>query len=118
MAKVFEWGTWPWDVPIGSFKEYFGEKIMLYNVFLGHYSRWLIIPSGIGLIFQLVVWGTLNFSSPVLPFYSLIITVWAIIMLEYWKREEATTAMQWGMVRVILWLFFLLHDRVVVAQHS
>jgi hypothetical protein len=48
-------------------------------------------------VFQLVVWGTLNFSSPVLPFFSLIVCIWAILMLEYWKRQEAFTAMQWGM---------------------
>jgi len=33
----------------------------------------------------------------VLPFYSLVITVWSIAMLEYWKRREATTALEWGM---------------------
>eukprot|EP01031_Cornospumella_fuschlensis_P040676 gene40676-49594_t len=70
--------TLPWQVPIKSLKEYFGEKIALYNVFLGHYSLWLIIPSIVGLAFQLVVWGTLDFSSPVLPFYSLVITVWSV----------------------------------------
>lgn len=58
---------------------------------------WLFTPSLIGLAFQLVVWVTLNFSHPVLPFYSLVITVWSIYMLEYWKRQEATTALMWGM---------------------
>ena len=43
------------------------------------------------------MWGTLDFSCPVLPFYSLVITVWSIVMLEYWKREESRTALQWGM---------------------
>ena len=87
----------PWDVPTHDLKEYFGEKIALYTVFIGHYSVYLIVPSIVGLAFQLVVWGTGNFSHPVLPFYSLLITVWSIYMLEYWKRQEATTAMHWGM---------------------
>lgn len=30
--------------------EYFGEKITLYNVFIGHYSFWLIWPCIIGLV--------------------------------------------------------------------
>jgi len=77
--------------------EYFGEKIAFHTLFVGHYSSFLIIPSIIGVIFQLVVWGTYNFSSPVLPFYSVVITVWSIVMLEYWKREEARTALEWGM---------------------
>jgi hypothetical protein len=87
----------PWDIPVEDIRNYFGEKVALYNVFLGHYSYWLIIPGIIGIAFQLVVWGTLNFSHPVLPFYSLVITVWSIFMLEYWKRREATTALTWGM---------------------
>lgn len=95
--KVLDKWTLPWEVPVLDIKEYFGEKIALYNVFLGHYSQWLIIPSIIGLAFQLVVWGTLDFSHPVLPFYSLVITVWSVFMLEYWKRLESSTAMRWGM---------------------
>ena len=87
----------PWDAPTHDLKEYFGEKIALYTVFIGHYSVYLLIPSIIGLIFQLVVWGTGDFSHPVLPFYSLLITIWSIIMIEFWKRQESTTAMQWGM---------------------
>ena len=87
----------PWDVPTHDLKEYFGEKIALYTVFIGHYSVYLIVPSIVGLAFQLVVWGTGNFSHPVLPFYSLLITGWSIYMLEYWKRQEATTALHWGM---------------------
>lgn len=95
--KCYSWCNMPWDAPTHDLKEYFGEKIALYTVFIGHYSVFLIIPSIVGLIFQLIVWGTGNFSHPVLPFYSLLITVWSIVMIEYWKRQEATTAMHWGM---------------------
>ena len=97
LDSAFSYQSYPWTLPFFDLKEYFGEKITLYYVFIGHYSWWLIWPCIIGLIFQLVVWGQGNFSSPVLPFYSLVITVWSIFMLEYWKRLEATTAMQWGM---------------------
>jgi hypothetical protein len=92
-----DYWTMPWQVPFDDVREYFGEKIALFNVFLGHYSRWLIIPSIVGLAFQLVVWATLDFSHPVLPFYSLIITLWSVLMLEYWKRQEVSTALAWGM---------------------
>ena len=95
--RCFDAKVMPWDAPVAEIKDYFGEKIALYNVFLGHYSWWLIIPSIIGLVFQLVVWGTGNFSHPVLPFYSLLITVWSVLMLEYWKRQECFAALRWGM---------------------
>ncbi len=98
LEKCTSTTTFPWDMPCHDLKEYFGEKIALYNVFIGHYSYWLIVPSIIGLIFQIVVWATGDFSHPVLPFYSLLITVWSIVMLEYWKRCESETAMRWGML--------------------
>jgi hypothetical protein len=95
--KCWEKDVFPWAIPVEDVREYYGEKIALYNVFVGHYSYWLVGPAIVGLAFQLVVWGTLNFSHPVLPFYSLLITVWSIVMLEYWKRQQASTALFWGM---------------------
>jgi hypothetical protein len=91
--------TMPWRQPVELIRAYMGEKVALYYVFMAHYSLWLILPAVIGLIFQLVVWGTgPNFSHPVLPFYGVCITVWAIIMLEFWKRSQRMQAMKWGML--------------------
>lgn len=72
----------PWTVPYYDIKEYFGEKIALYNVFIGHYSYWLLLPASVGFVFQMIVWGTLNFSSPVLPFFSLLITSWGMVRFK------------------------------------
>jgi hypothetical protein len=98
----------PWSMPFEDLRQYFGEKIALSHLFLGHYSRWLLLPAVLGVPFQLVVLGTNDFSSPALPFYSFIICVWAIVMLEYWKRQEAYSAMQWGMTDFeVLYLFYV-----------
>ena len=37
------------------------------------------------------------FVSPGLFGFAIIMNIWAVLMLEYWKRKEATTAMRWGM---------------------
>jgi len=95
--QCLDWLSMPWNSPTHDLKEYFGEKIALYVVFLGHYSLCLLIPSVIGLIFQLIVFASGNYSHPVMAFYSLLITVWGVAMLEYWKRKESYTALQWGM---------------------
>lgn len=60
-------------------------------------SHTSLTVSLVGLAFQIVVWTTLNFSHPVLPFYGLVISVWVVYMLESWKRVEATRALEWGM---------------------
>ena len=122
-AQIMDWRSTPWTTPIFELKEYFGEKIGLYSVFMGFYSIWLIVPAVIGLVFQLVVWGTVNFSSPVLPFYSVVVTIWGMVrvssihpiayfivgaismsfmffssqsMLEFWRRENKAVTLEWG----------------------
>eukprot|EP01035_Chromulina_nebulosa_P024470 gene24470-31867_t len=87
-----------WQAPFYDIKEYFGEKIGLFNVFIAYYTRWLVFPSIVGLIFQFIVWATnvKTFSSPVLPFYSVLVSVWGLLMLKYWKRKEAIIAVWWG----------------------
>eukprot|EP01034_Spumella_vulgaris_P035057 gene35057-43226_t len=88
----------PWHYPALDLKEYLGEKIALYNVFIGHYSKWLLIPAALGVGCEVVVLITNNFSHPILIFYGILATVWGIFMLEFWKREEHRTAMRWGMI--------------------
>jgi hypothetical protein len=33
-----------------------------------------------------------------LPAFSFFIALWAVCMLEFWKRKEKTTAMEWGTI--------------------
>lgn len=65
--------------------------------FLGHYCSQLFIPALVGTAFQLVAWSYNDYSHPVLPFFGVVITIWAIVFLETWKRKEFTTALKCGM---------------------
>ena len=75
--------------------------------FTGHFARSLIYPSIVGFCFQFLVWCTgprgssglpqVDNSHPSLPFYSVIIAAWSIVMLEYWKQAQARQALFWGM---------------------
>jgi len=89
----------PWKQPIDQIKGYFGEKIGLYFVFLGHYTTWLIFPAFIGVLTWIDV--ALSQDDPsqavVIPYFSVFIALWATLFLEFWKRKESTVAMRWGM---------------------
>ena len=100
--------TWaclfPWKMPFLLIKEYMGEKIGLYYVFQGHYNRFLLVPAIVGVPVQIAVFYYSKNSiydgfndAPFLPFYSFFVSLWAIFMLEFWKRRENRMALEWGM---------------------
>ena len=94
----------PWNAPVFEIKEYFGEKTGLYFAFMGHYNKWLCIPAFVGVPIQLgvflysarSVYSGFD-SAPFLPAFSFCLALWAIFMLEFWKRKENKIAMEWGM---------------------
>ena len=93
----------PWFIPTTKIKEHYGEKIGLYFTFIGHYAQWLAYPAFTSIPFSIILWaisenGDIYESNAkyALPFASIYITLWAIGMLEYWKRLESYTAMKWG----------------------
>eukprot|EP00604_Paraphysomonas_vestita_P001703 CAMPEP_0174817746 /NCGR_PEP_ID=MMETSP1107-20130205/254_1 /TAXON_ID=36770 /ORGANISM="Paraphysomonas vestita, Strain GFlagA" /LENGTH=652 /DNA_ID=CAMNT_0016028733 /DNA_START=1071 /DNA_END=3029 /DNA_ORIENTATION=+ len=88
----------PWQQPFFEIKEYFGEKIGLYFKFMAHYNLWLTGPALIGIPLQIYIVAINNFSSPVQIAFAVFIVIWAVIMLEFWKRKEKMTAIEWGMI--------------------
>lgn len=87
----------PNSQPFVKIRSYFGEKIALFFEFRGHLTTWLLCPALVGLAFQCVVIATQNFSNGVIPFFSLFIAVWSVLMTEFWKRREISVAMESGM---------------------
>lgn len=89
-----KWKGFPWQrPPLDDMKEYFGEKVALYYVFMHHFMLFLTIPAVVGIPLQLVVFSTNDYSAPYLPFYSFFVALWAVCMLEVsagrkcWKRK-------------------------------
>lgn len=86
---------WLSPQPINDVRAYFGDDIGFYFAFLEMYSRWLVIPSVLGIIaFSLEYfrdWGVYGRA-----FYSLFITSWATAFLKFWKRRESTLQNEWG----------------------
>lgn len=94
-----KWYLYPFqNLPLEDLKNYFGEKIGLYFAFLQHYTLCLMLPAFIGIPLQLAVFALDNYNAIFLPFYSFFIALWAVCMLEFWKRKEKTTALDWGMI--------------------
>ncbi|CAM9104726.1 unnamed protein product [Ectocarpus sp. 13 AM-2016] len=88
----------PWKEPIDDVKNYFGEKIGLYFLWLGHYTTWLIPASIVGVMAWVHV--ALSGNDPNAlgsALFSIFIGLWTTLFTEFWKRKQARCAMRWGM---------------------
>lgn len=88
---------WPWLQPIWDVKSYFGEKIGLYFAFIGHYCTWLIPAAIFGLGVYVDMAGESSYTVDTQFWFGLFLAFWSTFMLEFWKRQEVTYAMMWGM---------------------
>jgi hypothetical protein len=64
---------------------------------MGHFNQWLAIPGLIGIPLQIYILAVNDFSTPPQIAYAVFIVLWAIFMLEFWKRKEKLIAVEWGM---------------------
>lgn len=65
---------------------------------MGHYTHWLLIPSLIGLPIQIICWTNNNYNTPGQVGFACLLVIWAVCMLEYWKRKEKSLALKRGML--------------------
>ncbi|KAJ3192046.1 Anoctamin-7 [Irineochytrium annulatum] len=95
--------------PADMMRDYFGEKVALYFVYLDFYNSWLLISTVIGLIVFLYggiamlaeqkAWSSnwnMLFDNDLTPFFGLAMALWSVMYLEYWKRRNSYYAHLWG----------------------
>lgn len=88
----------PWKQYVEPVKDYFGEKIGLFFLFLGHYTTWLLPASIVGFFAWInVASEDNNPNSIIIPYFAAFVGIWSTLFLEYWKRKEKIHAMKWGM---------------------
>jgi len=94
-----DWNRYPFEkLPLYQIKEYFGEKIALYFAFSEHVTSHLFWPAVLGIPIQITVYVTDNLSSPYLVLFAFYIAIWAVFMLEFWRRREKMIALEWGTI--------------------
>ncbi|CAG7851734.1 Uncharacterized protein C691.05c [Serendipita indica DSM 11827] len=70
-------------------KNQFGESVALYYAFLSSYSQALVFPALIGVTF----W---KFEKPYSPIYSILIVLWSVLFVEWWRIRERKLSVRWG----------------------
>ncbi|OQS02860.1 hypothetical protein THRCLA_04808 [Thraustotheca clavata] len=95
--KWINWSSPPWKQPYNDIKDYYGEKIGLYFVWLGHYTTWLIAPSIVGALMLADIAIEATVDARFLAFFGVFMAMWGTFYLEYWKRRNAVVRLEWGM---------------------
>ena len=90
----------PWHLPMEDIKNYFGEKIAFYFAFTSHIGSWVIIPALMGVGCQVSALVQWDFNRVEDAVFALVISLWAIICYEFWKRKERFLSMRWGTIGI------------------
>lgn len=89
----------PWRQNVDMAKNYFGERIGLFFVFLGHQTSWLIPLAvvGLGCWINVAVYNN-DPNAVIMPYFAAFVSLWTTFFLSSYRRKEVSTALRWGMV--------------------
>ncbi|OQE26618.1 hypothetical protein PENSTE_c005G01252 [Penicillium steckii] len=85
-----EWSkkTFLSDDDLNQIRDKFGESVGFYFSFLQSYFRFLVFPA----VFGFSCWFILGGYSVI---YAIVNSLWCIIFVEYWKRQERDLSCRW-----------------------
>ncbi|KAJ6504498.1 calcium-activated chloride channel-domain-containing protein, partial [Mycena vulgaris] len=70
-------------------REQFGDSVAMYFSFLHSYTQALVFPAALGVLFFL-------FGSPYSPIYSILVVLWSVIYVEWWRVRERILSLRFG----------------------
>lgn len=82
-------------------RDYFGEKIAFYFLFMSFYWKTLLVPAALGIFFQLVDWGYHTPNNWTAAPFCIFMSVWTSLMPHFWRRQEAKFAIAFGTLDMV-----------------
>ncbi|KXN83968.1 hypothetical protein AN958_00612 [Leucoagaricus sp. SymC.cos] len=73
----------------GRIRDQFGDSVGLYFAFLGSYTQFLLFPAVLGLF-------SYFFLAPYSPTYSILLSIWSIAFVEWWRVRERILSLRFG----------------------
>jgi hypothetical protein len=70
-------------------REQFGDAVAMYFSFLHTYTQALVFPAVLGVLFFF-------FGTPYSPIYSILIVLWSIVFVEWWRIRERILSLRFG----------------------
>ncbi|TMW62806.1 hypothetical protein Poli38472_005424 [Pythium oligandrum] len=88
--------THPFAQPIDQVAQYYGERVAYYFAWMEMYTRWLVVPSIVGLILFILQVTSKTLDHPLASIYAIFMALWTSAFLIAWKHRAATLAYRWG----------------------
>jgi hypothetical protein len=97
------WQQWLWMTPsfATDVRDYFGEKITLYYLFMAFYWKSWLLPAIVGFAMQLIDVLFKSPDNPTATFFCVFISVWSVLLPHFWKRQEAKFSVTWGTLNLV-----------------
>jgi len=92
------WRQWIWMGTEHTHKvrDYFGDKVAFYYLWMSFYWKWLIVPGAIGAVLQVLdVMARTPDNVTAVPF-CVFLAIWTLFLPHFWRRQEAKYAIAWG----------------------
>ncbi|KAJ7498162.1 calcium-activated chloride channel-domain-containing protein [Mycena galericulata] len=70
-------------------REHFGDSVAMYFSFLHSYTQALVFPAVLGVLFFF-------FGSPYSPIYSILLVLWSVVYVEWWRIRERLLSLRFG----------------------
>lgn len=77
------------SVQLERIRDQFGDSLALYFAFLASYTKSLIVPAALGLFAHF-------FLPPYAPIYSILLCLWSIVFVEWWRIHERKLSLRFG----------------------
>eukprot|EP00931_Biecheleriopsis_adriatica_P037875 TRINITY_DN2171_c1_g1_i5.p1 TRINITY_DN2171_c1_g1~~TRINITY_DN2171_c1_g1_i5.p1 ORF type:complete len:775 (+),score=224.35 TRINITY_DN2171_c1_g1_i5:121-2445(+) len=82
-------------------RDYFGDKIGFYFIWMSFYVKWLIPLAVVGVFLQFVdILARTPDNLTAIPF-CIFMSIWALCFPYFWRRQEAKYAINWGTLDLV-----------------
>lgn len=82
-------------------RDYFGEKVAFYYLFMSFYWKSLLIPAVLGLACQFLDWVARTPNNISAVPLCIFMAVWTTLLPHFWRRQEAKYAITWGTLDLV-----------------
>eukprot|EP01084_Bolivina_argentea_P048282 88975_1 len=84
------------QIPLAGIRDYFGEQIAYYFLFLISYTRYMVPLASVGFFYQIYQITTGNVEVELIGFFAILVLIWGALVPLLWRQQESRYACKWG----------------------